>query len=78
MAHKAGRPVVPISICRAADVMPTYWMFPYRRAGGVCKVVVHKPIESEGRTEKELARLVRQSIISGLPEEQRPLLEALP
>lgn len=78
MAHKAGRPVVPISICRAADVMPVYWMFPYRRAGGVCRVVVHEPVESEGRTEEELARDVRQSIIAGLPEEQRPLLEALP
>jgi len=76
MAHKAGRPVVPISICRAADVMPTYWMFPYRRAGGVCKVVVHKPVESKGRTEEELAKLVRQDIISGLPENQLPASKA--
>lgn len=73
MAHKAGRPVVPISICRASDVMPSYWMFPYRPAGGVCSVVVHEPVESEGRTEAELAQAVREAIISGLPEDQRPL-----
>lgn len=78
MAHKAGCPVIPVSICRAADVMPTYWMFPYRRAGGVSRVVVHEPIESEGRTEEELAQLVRQAIISGLPENQLPLSEPLP
>lgn len=73
MAHKAGAPVIPMSICRAAEVMPSYWMFPYRPAGGVCKVVVHEPVESAGRTEEELAQAVREAIISGLPEEQRPL-----
>mmetsp|Transcript_5483 Transcript_5483/g.9823 ORF Transcript_5483/g.9823 Transcript_5483/m.9823 type:complete len:355 (-) Transcript_5483:188-1252(-) len=73
MAHKVNRPVVPISICRAADVMPSYWMFPYRPARGVCSVVVHEPVESEGRTEAELAFAVREAIISGLPEDQRPL-----
>jgi len=74
MAHKAGKPVLPISICNANDVMPSYWMFPYRPAGGgVCKVVVHKPVESEGRTEEELADLVRERIVEGLPDGQRPL-----
>lgn len=73
MAHKAGAPVIPISICRAAEVMPSYWMFPYRPAWGVCKVVVHEPVESEGKTEEELALAVREAIISGLPEYQRPL-----
>ena len=56
-----------------ADVMPSYWMFPYRPAWNVCKVVVHEPVESKGRTEEELAEAVREAIISGLPEEQRPL-----
>ena len=73
MAHKAGAPVVPMSISNAADVMPSYWMFPYRPAWNVCKVVVHEPVESKGRTEEELAEAVREAIISGLPEEQRPL-----
>jgi 1-acyl-sn-glycerol-3-phosphate acyltransferase len=74
MAHKAGAPVIPISICGAANIMPSYWMFPYRRAGGgACKVIVHEPVESKGKTEEELAAAVRESIIAGLPEEQRPL-----
>ena len=73
MAHKAGAPVIPMSICRAGDVMPAYWMFPYRPAWGHCKVVVHEPVESKGKTEEELAQDVRDAIIAGLPEEQRPL-----
>ena len=74
MAHKAGAPVIPISICGAANVMPSYWMFPFRPAGGgACTVVVHEPVESKGKTEEELATAVRESIIAGLPEEQRPL-----
>lgn len=75
MAHKAGAPVIPISICGAANIMPSYWMFPYRPAGGgACTVIVHEPVESKGRSEEELATAVRDSIIAGLPEEQRPLL----
>ena len=74
MAHKAGAPVIPISICGAANVMPSYWMFPFRPAGGgACTVVVHEPVESKGKTEEELATAVRESIIAGLPKEQRPL-----
>jgi hypothetical protein len=42
---------------------------------GVCKVVVHAPIESTGRTEADLAALVRQAVIDGLPEDQHPLDE---
>lgn len=64
---------MPISICRAADVMPSYWMFPFRPAGGVAKVVLHEPIESTGKTEEQLAEEVRAAIILGLPEEQKPL-----
>ncbi|KAL7470604.1 hypothetical protein ACHAXS_010858 [Conticribra weissflogii] len=73
MAHKAGAPVIPMSICRAADIMPSYWMFPFRPAYGICKVVVHEPIESKGKTEEELAQAVREAIISGLPDDQKPL-----
>lgn len=37
------------------------------------KVVVHPPIESKGKTEEELAEAVRQSMISGLGEDQKPI-----
>ena len=73
MAHKAGAPVIPLSIVGSGDVMPLDFMFPVKRSIGVAKVIVHEPIESEGKTEDELAEAVRESIISGLPDNQRPL-----
>lgn len=72
MAHKAKAPVIPVSIVGAVDVMPAYWMFPYRPARSVCKMIVHEPVESEGKTEAELAAAVRKAMVSGLPEENRP------
>jgi 1-acyl-sn-glycerol-3-phosphate acyltransferase len=73
MAHKAGAPVIPVSIVGAHTCMPLHWMFPYRPASPVVKMVVHEPVESVGRTDQELADAVRASMISGLPEDQRPL-----
>ncbi|KAL7520030.1 hypothetical protein ACHAWX_004781 [Stephanocyclus meneghinianus] len=73
MAQKAGAPVVPISIVGASKVMPSHWMFPYRPARNICKVIVHEPVESVDKTEEELNEEVRGKIIEGLPEEQRPL-----
>ena len=75
MAHKAGAPVIPVSIIGADRVMPAYWMFPYRPARGVAKVVIHEPIESVGKSEEELASEVRRAMIAGLPMDQRPLDE---
>jgi 1-acyl-sn-glycerol-3-phosphate acyltransferase len=73
MAHKVGAPVIPVSIVGAAKAMPYYWMFPFRPAAGICKVIVHEPVESIDKTEEELAEAVREAIISGLPEDQKPL-----
>lgn len=73
MAHKAGAPIIPITIVGADLVMPVHWMFPYRPAHKYCKVIVHEPVESVGKTEEELAEEVRAAMIRGLPENQRPL-----
>ena len=73
MAHKAGAPVIPLSIVGAQKVQPTKWMFPLSPSHRRCKVVVNNPIESKGLSEAELAEKVRQSIIDGLPDEQKPL-----
>ena len=73
MAYKAGAPVIPISIVNSHKVMPTGWMMAMRPAHGLAEVVVHEPVESEGRTEEELAQAVRESMIKGLPEDQVPL-----
>lgn len=73
MAHKVGAPVIPFSIVASGKVHPANWMFPRRASHGICKVVIHDPIESNDKTEKELAEIIRSTIISGLPEDQRPL-----
>lgn len=73
MAHKNGSPVIPVSIIRAGVVHPPNWMFPRRYSRGTCKVIIHDPIESNDKTEQELADAVREAIISGLPDEQKPL-----
>jgi 1-acyl-sn-glycerol-3-phosphate acyltransferase len=73
MAHKAGAPVIPISIVNSHKVMPTGWMMAMRPAHGLAQVIVHEPVESEGKTEEELAQAVRESMIQGLPEDQVPL-----
>ena len=73
MAHKAGAPVVPLSIAGAQKAHPIWAMFPIRASHRILKIIVHEPIESEGKTEEELAEQVRQAMISGLPDDQKPL-----
>lgn len=72
MAHKAGAPVIPVSIVAAAEVMPAHWMFPCRPAYNIASIFVHEPVESMGKTQEELAAAVRKKMISGLPTNQRP------
>jgi 1-acyl-sn-glycerol-3-phosphate acyltransferase len=75
MASKMGAPIIPLSIVGAGEMMPSHWMFPIRPSSRrhPVKVIVHEPIESKGISEDELAEKVRQAMISGLPEHQRPL-----
>lgn len=73
MAHKVGAPVIPLSIVASGKAHPSNWMFPCRASRGLCKVVIHEPIESSDKTEAELGELVRAAIIDGLPEDQHPL-----
>ena len=73
MAHKAGAPIIPLSIVGAQKVQPVHWMFPRMASRRNVVVVVHDPIESKGKTEEELAKAVRQAMIDGLPDDQKPL-----
>jgi len=73
MAHKMGSPVIPLSIIGSGTAHPPNWIFPCRPCHSICKVVIHEPIESSGKTEDELADAVRKAIIQGLPEDQVPL-----
>jgi len=44
-----------------------------RSSLGSMKVIIHPPVESSHKIEEELAKVIRDAIISGLPEEQHPL-----
>jgi len=73
IAQKTGASVIPVSIEGSAKAMPYYWMFPFRPSRGIAKVVIHEPISSKNKSEKELMKQVRAKIIEGLPEDQKPL-----
>jgi 1-acyl-sn-glycerol-3-phosphate acyltransferase len=73
MAIKAGSPIVPLSIVGSGKAHPSNYIFPRSPSKGICKVIIHKPIETVGRTEEELSQLVRSAVMSGLPEDQLPL-----
>lgn len=73
MAHKVGAPIIPMTIIGSGKAHPSNWMFPRKSCHGTCKIIVHEPVESTDKTEKELADYVRNIIIGGLPEDQRPL-----
>lgn len=73
MAHKAGAPVIPLSIVNSDKIMPIQWMMAMRPAHPLAEVIVHEPISSDDKTEDELVDAVRKVMIEGLPENQRPL-----
>lgn len=73
MAHKAGAPVFPISIVNSHKVMPLGWMMAMRPAYALAEVIIHPPILSDDKTEEELADAVRNAMIDGLPDYQKPL-----
>lgn len=74
MAHKAGAPVIPITIVGADLINPPHWIFPYRSAASAnCHVIVHEPIESAHITENELAEQVHRAMVQGLPERYHPI-----
>jgi len=77
MAAKTKVPIVPITISHAHAVMPSIGLFPVQRGAGKLHVHVHDPIHADGKTEDELADLVRASFLSTLPLEQHPKAEPL-
>ncbi|HEV2176830.1 MAG TPA: lysophospholipid acyltransferase family protein [Terriglobia bacterium] len=73
MAIKAGAPIVPVSISGSYRVMRKgeFAIHP-----GVVRVTFHDPVPTAGRSVEERRQLieqVREAIISGLSEEERPL-----
>ena len=73
LATKANVPIVPITLSHTHAVMPGYSYFPVQSGRGKVHVHVGRPIDPEGRTEAELAELVRQEFVAHLPATQLPL-----
>jgi 1-acyl-sn-glycerol-3-phosphate acyltransferase len=77
MAVKTNVPIVPITLSHTHAVMPSNSLMPIQCGAGKLHVHVHEPIDAEGKTEDELADLVRASFLKTLPLEQHPL-ESMP
>ena len=72
MAVKTKTPIVPLSIQNAHAIMPTNSIFPLQNGIQKLRIVVHRPIKVEEVKDDELEQLVRDKIIAGLEEDQRP------
>ena len=73
MAVKTGVPIVPLSLSHTNAVFPSNALFPVQAGAGKLHVHVHEPIESKGRTDAELAELVRKAFLSELPIDHLPV-----
>jgi hypothetical protein len=73
MAVKAQVPIIPLTICNTHAVMPSFSLFPIQQGAGKLHVHVHNAIETQGKTESELADLVREAFLAHLPYDQLPL-----
>jgi len=79
MAIKAGVPIVPISLSHTHAVMPANSLFPVQPGKGKLHVHVHDAIETTNNTDVSvLKELVKQSLLSGMPQCQHPLPQPAP
>jgi 1-acyl-sn-glycerol-3-phosphate acyltransferase len=72
-AVKTKVPIVPITLHHTHAVMPGNSYFPVQSGAGKLHVHIHHAIETDGKTEKELAASVRAAFLKSLPLEQQPL-----
>jgi len=72
MAVKSDVPIVPISVSNTHAIMPANALFPVQSGHGKLHVHVHPPIPVAGKSEAELADLVREALLSKMPLDQHP------
>lgn len=78
MATKANVPIVPISLSHTYAIMPANSLFPVQPGRGKLHIHIHKPINPAGKSETELADLVRAALLSKMPDVQHPLPKTSP
>lgn len=76
IAVKTKVPIVPITLSHTHAVMPSTSLFPVQPGAGKLHVHVHPAIEVEGKTDAELEKLVRASLLETLPKYQHPAKDA--
>jgi len=75
MAVKANVPIVPLSLANAHAVMPSAGFLPVQSGKDKLRVFVHDAIQVEGKSEEEIAKEVKEALLSELPWDQHPLEE---
>ena len=73
MAVKCQVPIVPLSLSNTHAVMPGQSLFPVQAGQGKLHVHIHEAIDPVGKSEEELAALVKKALLSTLPLCQHPL-----
>jgi 1-acyl-sn-glycerol-3-phosphate acyltransferase len=76
MAIKAQATIVPISVSGSKRIMPKGKLL---ISPGLVRITIHDPVPTEGCTlddREQIMERVRQAILSGLTEEERPLRAA--
>jgi len=73
MAVRAQVPIVPVSVSNTHAIMPSNALLPVQSGAGKLHVHVHSPIDVEGKSEDELAELVRNALLSKMPLDQHPI-----
>ncbi|CAM9970114.1 unnamed protein product [Ascophyllum nodosum] len=76
MAQKAGVRIVPVTITGVMKAMPPFALAPLAKPRDV-RLVIHKPIATEGRPMKDLIAEARRAVGDALEDWQKPL-EAIP
>mmetsp|Transcript_15686 Transcript_15686/g.24412 ORF Transcript_15686/g.24412 Transcript_15686/m.24412 type:complete len:346 (+) Transcript_15686:136-1173(+) len=76
MAEAVDSPIVPLSIHYSNIINPKEYVFACRSTKSVKgKIIIGKPVYTEGRSDEEVIAEVRQQLIKNLPPSQRPLEE---
>lgn len=70
VAKKAEVPVVPVTVSGTGGMMEGGSM-PWKFPKGAIEVTVHPPIQTEEKSEKELANMAHEAVKGALPQEFR-------
>jgi len=70
IARKSGCRIVPVTLIGNDKVFPSNALMPIIPGGGVMKMIIHPPIDPEGKNDNELSELTKAAIASGLPQDK--------